>query len=137
MTTVIRHAYKGTRPFVASEVSQTQEHVLVLVSGLPCSLHPGPLLMNYCLACAHDSCVSGFVAQTYVKQGSVDNGSCEQQPPTNNVCPEICQSNTKTVCCLEGGKQLMSYSLVRSRPFIIILQPDTRIVNGLAIRRIV
>jgi hypothetical protein len=94
--------------------------------------------MNYCLACSGDSCVAGYTAQTHVKQGSADNGlSCEQSPQANNVCPEICQSNTKTVCCLEGGKQLMSHPLARSQPLIIIPQLDTQIANGLAIRRIV
>jgi hypothetical protein len=100
--------------------------------------------MNYCLACSGDSCVAGYTAQTHVKQGSADNGlSCEQSPQANNVCPEICQSNTKTVCCLEGGKQLMPHPLARPQPLIyhthsfIIPQLDTRIANGLAIRRIV
>jgi hypothetical protein len=52
--------------------------------------------------------VAGYTLQTHVKQGSADNGlSCEQSPQSNKVCPEICQSNTKSVCCLEGSKRLM------------------------------
>ncbi|KAG6836731.1 hypothetical protein H0H93_004394 [Arthromyces matolae] len=48
-------------------------------------------------SCSGGSCVSGYTAQTHVKQGSADNGlSCEQSPQVNKVCPEICQSNTKT-----------------------------------------
>lgn len=75
--------------------------------------------MNYCLACSGGSCVAGYTVQTYVKQGSADNGlTCEQSPQPNKVCPEICQSNTKSVCCLEGGKQLMPHLLGRSQPFI-------------------
>ncbi|KAI5116231.1 hypothetical protein M0805_001223 [Coniferiporia weirii] len=47
-----------------------------------------------------ESCVSGYEVQTHVKQGSSDNGaSCEQSPDPKQVCPEICQSNTKPVCC--------------------------------------
>lgn len=50
------------------------------------------------LACSASSCASPYVVQTHVKQGSADNGvSCQSFP--NAVCPTICQSNTKPVCC--------------------------------------
>ena len=49
-------------------------------------------------ACNANSCASPYVVQTHVKQGSADNGiSCESQKGA--LCPQICQSNTKPVCC--------------------------------------
>lgn len=83
--------------------------------------------------------MAGYVNQTYVKQGSGDNGvSCEQSPLANKVCPEICLSNTKPVCCLEGSKQFMPNIHKLLSSFIMHnLQLDTPIANGLVIRRIV
>ncbi|KAF8816939.1 hypothetical protein BYT27DRAFT_6953579 [Phlegmacium glaucopus] len=52
-------------------------------------------------SCSANECASPYVVQTFVKQGSADNGlSCESVP--NAVCPTVCQSNTKPVCCNSG-----------------------------------
>lgn len=57
-------------------------------------------------SCNADECASPYVVQTRVKQGSADSTSCESQPQGSSknppVCPEICQSNTKPVCCDSG-----------------------------------
>ncbi|KAF9559713.1 hypothetical protein CPC08DRAFT_505392 [Agrocybe pediades] len=64
-------------------------------------LDPGDCFAGGCFS---DSCASGYQVQTRVKQGSQDNGGCENQGPLvkNPVCPQVCQSNTKPVCCQEG-----------------------------------
>jgi len=61
-------------------------------------------LTSYYTGCFADSCAAGYQVQTRVKQGSQDNGGCENQGPLvkNPVCPQVCQSNTKPVCCQEG-----------------------------------
>jgi hypothetical protein len=39
---------------------------------------------------------------TFVKQGSSDNGGCEQENqslPHPLTCPTVCSTNNKLVCC--------------------------------------
>ncbi|PPR04933.1 hypothetical protein CVT24_007314 [Panaeolus cyanescens] len=48
------------------------------------------------------NCAAGYTALTTVKQGSSDNGGCEQQNqnlPHPQTCPEVCSTNNKPVCC--------------------------------------
>jgi hypothetical protein len=67
-------------------------------------------LMRFLSGCGESTsaCASGDSFLTFVRQGSEDNGSCENLNSDPNVinkqpCPTICSTNNKPVCCESSG----------------------------------
>jgi hypothetical protein len=66
--------------------------------------------MRFLSGCGESTsaCASGDSFLTFVRQGSEDNGSCENLNSDPNVinkqpCPTICSTNNKPVCCESSG----------------------------------
>ncbi|TFY61110.1 hypothetical protein EVJ58_g4713 [Rhodofomes roseus] len=71
-----------------------------------CSSGSSAPLECYASACGEtlSECPSGYSGLTFVKQGSTDDGYCEEEHDDSNIrvkhtCPTVCSSNDKPVCC--------------------------------------
>ena len=52
-------------------------------------------------------CPTGYTGLTFVKHGSSDNGGvapCRQVNPHPEICPDVCPTNDKPVCC-KGNRE--------------------------------